>query len=670
MAGLRAEHEQALTALRQAQEQAIAALREEQEKAITAANEAHEKALNEAAAATKVAEDQLAALQEENRGLKAESVANTQLHRKLLMSIKAELERQRKDAEDGVEPEAISKDIQDIIDLIKKHKVVVEQLQKELSQNEAALEKAKQGCDELRAKYNGLIGKLTIADVLLPLLPPLFNPHPAGARVENNYINLLPRRDEGPYGIMIDRILSTEKPLFNLLNRNYKPIGDHDTFFDLTLEQISQIEPNTEQFKEQSLKTKTNLNLIDYILYLKNQKPTFTFNYITANLVVGVSGATRGVVGTGLGGVSLVQSASIPLPGVPSPSPSPQGSPLAAAGAAAAAVTGPLGVARASASASASAYAAPIDFTKIHIKEQLITLSIQQIFSNSIRPYLNPEAKLIYDKIKEIYPLNTGKRSELLREGVIFGTTNILNTPIKTLLNSSINTPPFTKPSPNQQKSLAFVENIKTAVLGPRIASGARNHGPGKEWFEGGGSLIQEAEKALFGGSLEEDPIETLLDDLPNQSGGADETDTLLNLCTLNTLYTLVIMYLLSDDGDDKKSFYKIALLHELENPIKLSKSEKKLFLTSFSLVPSEDVEALIKKYSPRIPEDALIGAYSILSKFVNTSAIGEPLVKYFFLFLKVVASFLDEKSKVLEELGCPNPIMTLEDYPTLPITP
>jgi hypothetical protein len=187
---------------------------------------------------------------------------------------------------------------------------------------------------------------------------------------------------------------------------------------------------------------------------------------------------------------------------------------------------------------------------------------------------------------------------------------------------------------------------------------------------QGGGSLIQEAEKALFGGSLEEDPIETLLDDLPNQSGGADETDILLNLCTLNTLYTLVIMYLLSDDGDDKKSFYKIALLHELENPIKLSKSEKKLFLTSFSLVPSEDVEALIKKYSPRIPKDALIGAYSILSKFVNTSAIGEPLIKYFFLFLKVVASFLDEKSKVLEELGCPNPIMTLEDYPTLPITP
>ena len=465
--------------------------------------------------------------------------------------------------------------------------------------------------------------------------------------------------DEGPYGLMIDRILSTEKPLFNLLNNNYKPIGDHDTFFDLTLEQISQIEPNTEQFKEQSLKIKTNLNLIEYILYLKNQKPTFVFNYITAGLVVGVSGATRGVVATGLGGVSLVKAASLP-----GSVPSPPGSPSAAA---ALAATGPLAVARASASASPAA----IDFTKIKTKEQLITLSIQQIFTNIIPLYLNHEAKPIYDKIKEIYPLNTGERSDLTKEGVIFGTTNILNTPIKTLLNSSINTPPFTKPLPAQkQKSLAFIESIKTAVLGPRIAAGARNHGPGKEWFEGGGSLVQEAEKALFGGSLEEDPIETLLHDLPNQNGGADETDTLLNLCTLNTLYTLVIMYLLSDDGDDKKSFYKIALLHELENPIKLSKSEKKLFLTSFSLVPSEDVEALIKKYSPRIPEDALIGAYSILSKFVNTSAIGDPLVKYFFLFLKVVASFLDEKSKVLEELGCPNPIMTLEDYPTLPITP
>jgi hypothetical protein len=465
---------------------------------------------------------------------------------------------------------------------------------------------------------------------------------------------------------MIYRILSTEKPLFNLLNINYKPIGDHDTFFDLTLEQISQIEPNTGQFKEQSLKTKTNLNLIEYILYLKNQKSTFVFNYATSGSVVGVSGATRGVVATGLAGIPLLSAPSLPLPGSAS---SPQVSPSAAAraaGAAALAATGPLAVARASASASPAA----IDFTKIKTKEQLITLSIQQIFTNSIRQYLNLEAQVIYDKIKKIYPLTTGELSELTREGVIFGTTNILNTPIKTLLNSTINTPPFTKPLPSQQKSLAFVENIKTAVLGAQIASGARNHGPGKEWWQAGGSLVQEAEKALFGGSLEEDPIETLLHDLPNQNGGADETDTLLNLCTLNTLYTLVIMYLLSDDGDDKKSFYKIALLHELENPIKLSKSEKKLFLTSFSLVPSEDVEALIKKYSPRIPEDALIGAYSILSKFLNTSAIGDPLVKYFFLFLKVVASFLDEKSKVLEELGCPNPIMTLEDYPTLPTMP
>ena len=633
----------------------LAQLRAEQEKALAAANEANRQALEQAAAATREAQSQLAALQETNGRLQAESKANTELHRKLLISIKAELERQRKDAEDGVEPEAISKDIQDIIDLIKEHKGVVDSLKTELEQNKVALEQATKGCDELRAKYNGLIGKLTIADVLLPFLPPLFSPRPAGARVENNYINLLPGpgRDEGPYGLMIDRILSTEKPLFNLLNNNYKPIGDHDTFFDLTLEQISQIEPNTEQFKEQSLKIKTNLNLIEYILYLKNQKPTFVFNYITAGLVVGVSGA-REAIGKGLGGVSLVKAASLPLLGSPS-------------AAAALAATGPLAVARASASASPAA----IDFTKIKTKEQLITLSIQQIFTNIIRPYLNLEAKLIYDKIKEIYPLNTGERSDLTKEGVIFGTTNILNTPIKTLLNSSINTPPLTKPLPAQkQKSLAFIESIKTAVLGPRIAAGARNHGPGKEWFEGGGSLVQEAEKALFGGSLEEDPIETLLHDLPNQNGGADETDTLLNLCTLNTLYTLVIMYLLSDDGDDKKSFYKIALLHELENPIKLSKSEKKLFLTSFSLVPSEDVEALIKKYSPRIPEDALIGAYSILSKFVNTSAIGDPLVKYFFLFLKVVASFLDEKSKVLEELGCPNPIMTLEDYPTLPITP
>ena len=652
-------HATELAQLTAGQATELARLRAEQEKALATANEANRQALEQAAAATREAQSQLAALQETNGRLQAESKANTELHRKLLISIKAELERQRKDAEDGVEPEAISKDIQDIIDLIKKHKGVVDSLKTELEQNKVALEQATKGCDELREKYNGLIGKLTIADVLLPFLPPLFSPRPAGARVENNYINLLPGMDEGPYGLMINRILSTEKPLFNLLNKNYRPIGDHDTFFDLTLEQISQIEPNTEQFKEQSLKIKTNLNLIEYILYLKNQKPTFVFNYITAGLVVGVSGATRGVVATGLGGVSLVKAASLPLPvSVPSP----PGSPSAAA---ALAATGPLAVARASASP------ATIDFTKIKTKEQLITLSIQQIFTNIIRPYLNLEAKLIYDKIKEIYPLNTGERSDLTREGVIFGTTNILNTPIKTLLNSSINTPPFTKPLPAQkQKSLAFVESIKTAVLGPRIAAGARNHGPGKEWFEGGGSLVQEAEKALFGGSLEEDPIETLLHDLPNQNGGADETDTLLNLCTLNTLYTLVIMYLLSDDGDDKKSFYKIALLHELENPIKLSKSEKKLFLTSFSLVPSEDVEALIKKYSPRIPEDALIGAYSILSKFVNTSAIGDPLVKYFFLFLKVVASFLDEKSKVLEELGCPNPIMTLEDYPTLPITP
>jgi hypothetical protein len=629
LAGLRAEHEQALAALRQAQVQAIAALREEQEKAIATANTAHEQALERAAAATREAQSQFAALQETNRGLKAESKANTELHKRLLISIKSELERQRKDAEDGVEPEAISKDIQDIINLIKEHRGVVEELEKELSQNKTALEEAAKGCDELRKKYNGLIGKLTIADVLRIGAPPGFP-------------QLLPGRDESPYGPIIYRILQTTVSALNSLNIAYIGIGDHDTFFDLTLENINIIDLRSSPWNQKSH------TYITY--YLKHIKDGSEF---VESRPVGVG--NRLILGP------RANAASLPFPGSV---PSPRGSPSAAAGAAALAATGPLGVPRVFASV------APIDFTKINTKEQLINLSMQQINDNTIRPYLNADAKIIYDKIKKQYPLDTGKRSELLAENVLFDGKNILNTPIKTLLNSSINTPPFTKTPPTQQKSLAFVESIKTAVLGPRIASGARNHGPGKEWFEGGGSLIQEAEKALFGGSLEEDPIETLLRDLPNQSGGADETDILLNLCTLNTLYTLVIMYLLSDDGDDKKSFYKIALLHELENPIKLSKSEKKLFLTSFSLVPSEDVEALIKKYSPRIPKDALIGAYSILSKFVNTSAIGDPLVKYFFLFLKVVASFLDEKSKVLEELGCPNPIMTLEDYPTLPITP